>query len=419
VILVVTAVVVVLALVAGGVFVVTRDDDDTATASETSTTSTSVPDESTTTTTAADESDEGEEVDPEFAALVDELQTYVEDERGLEFKEDVEVELLADDQFVDRLLEDFDEDREELEQDALLLQSLGIIEPGTDLADALEDVVTAGVIGFYDPETDELVVRGTDTNLYVQQTIVHELVHALDDQWFDLDRPELDDAVDESSFGFGVLVEGSAHHIDQTWGDDLSEEDQEQLAVDMLRYESGMDLDFDTFPLELYEFIASQYPLGAAFVEDVLDDRGLEGVDAAFEAPPMTSKEVMEPDAYLDGFEPTPVDVPPAEGDVVDEGVFGQFLLEFVLQDEPSVDAEEVASGWAGDWYVAWEDAGSTCLRVDFATEDADAHDALAAALAEWAPSLPDAEVDEVDGDLVRLTSCVEGTAGGDATSPG
>jgi hypothetical protein len=411
--LVAVAIVVVVALVAAGVgWTFLRDDDDDTAAPEPTTTTETTP-ESTTPTT--DDEQAPSEDEAELEAIVEELQDYVEDERGLEFKQDVVVELLDGDEFEARLLEDFEEDREELEQDALLMQALGVLEPGADLADALEDVLTAGVLGFYDPETDELVVRGADVNLFVQQTIVHELVHALDDQWYDLDRPELDDAADETGFGFGVLVEGSARYFDQGWTDSLPSEDQEALERQAREFEADMlgSIDPTSFPFEIYDFIASQYPLGASFVDAIIEEDGDGAVDAAFEAPPATSKEVMEPDAYLDGFEPTPVEPPSAEGTVVDEGVFGQFLLEFVLDREPSIDAEEVASGWAGDWYVAWEADGQTCLRADFAAEDESAGARLAESLTEWATSLPDAEVEELSSGLVRLTSCVEGTAGG------
>lgn len=410
--LVPVAVLVLVALVAGGAGWVLLRDDGGEPAASTSTVpapSTTAADESATTTT--DEAPSAERA--ELEALVDELQRYVEEERGLPFLEDVEVELLDDDAFEARLLEDFEEDREELEQDTLVLQALGVLEPGRDLADALEEVLTAGVLGFYDPKTDELVVRGTDLNLYVQETIVHELVHALDDQHFDLDRPELEDVDDESGFGFDVLAEGSARYVDQAWADDLTPDEREQLAVEELRFGAEMDIDPQSFPFDLFELIRRQYPLGAEFVDALVATGGSAAVDEAYADPPTTSKEVMEPEAYVEGFEPVEVPPPPADGEVVDEGAFGQFLLEFVLDTQTSADAEEVASGWAGDWYVAWEAEGRTCVRIDIVGEDRAASEAIAEALDEWAEGLLDAEVARAERGAVRLTSCVDGTTSG------
>ena len=74
-----------------------------------------------------------------------------------------------------------------------------------------------GVVGFYDPETDELVVRGAALTPYVRTTIAHELVHALDDQHLDLDRPEYDEADDEIGFGFSSVVEGNARRVENAY----------------------------------------------------------------------------------------------------------------------------------------------------------------------------------------------------------
>jgi hypothetical protein len=351
--------------------------------------------------------------------MVVELQDFVEDERGLEFKDDVVVELLSDDEFVERLLTDFDEDREELEQNARILQTIGLVEPGTDLAAALESLLGAGVLGFYDPETDELVVRGDDTNEYVKQTIVHELTHALDDQWYELDRPELEDATDESAFAFSAVVEGNGRTVEEAYEDSLNEDELEELLVEELRFGAEADIDPRAIPPVLIDSLLAPYELGEAFLGEVTDELGVEGLDEAFESPPPTSKEIMQPDVYLDGFAATPVAAPPSDGEVVDEGMFGQFTLEMVLdQAVSSKEAKSMATAWEGDAYVVWEADGQTCLRSDFAFTDGTDADDLVDTLTDWATELPDAEVEVLDSGLVRLTSCIEGTSGG-ATSPG
>jgi hypothetical protein len=399
-------------VLAAVVWVVASDGDETA-ASEPAPT-TEPPD----TTSTTDTVPEGE-IDPDFTAMVVELQDFVEDERGLEFKDDVVVELLSDDEFVERLLTDFDEDREELEQNARILQTIGLVEPGTDLAAALESLLGAGVLGFYDPETDELVVRGDDTNEYVKQTIVHELTHALDDQWYELDRPELEDATDESAFAFSAVVEGNGRTVEEAYEDSLNEDELEELLVEELRFGAEADIDPRAIPPVLIDSLLAPYELGEVFLGEVTDELGVEGLDEAFESPPPTSKEIMQPDVYLDGFAATPVAAPPSDGEVVDEGMFGQFTLEMVLdQAVSSKEAKSMATAWEGDAYVVWEADGQTCLRSDFAFTDGTDADDLVDTLTDWATELPDAEVEVLDSGLVRLTSCIEGTSGG-ATSPG
>src|SRR5690606_29911138 len=120
-----------------------------------------------------------------LATTVEEISAFVEEARGLEFREPVDVELAAGEEFEQRLLEDFDEDVEELEATGTLLTAFGLIDPSVDVVEAMRSLLGGGVVGFYDPETEELVVRGDDVTPYVRTTIAHELVHALDDQHFE------------------------------------------------------------------------------------------------------------------------------------------------------------------------------------------------------------------------------------------
>ncbi len=96
------------------------------------------------------------------------------------------------------------------------------------------------MLGFYDPESGELVVRGTEPSLFLQSVIVHELTHALDDQHFELDRPEVEEN-DEHSFGFTALVEGNARTVENLWKDQLTDEEAAQLSSEELAFSMGVD----------------------------------------------------------------------------------------------------------------------------------------------------------------------------------
>jgi hypothetical protein len=409
---VIVAIVVVLALLAGAVgLVLTRDEGGEDAAAATTTTTT---EESTTTTeepTTTTESDAGSS-DEEFVALVRELQAFVEDERGLEFVEDVQVDLADDDEFEARLLEDFAEDEADLREDERVFKALGLLEPDVDLVEALRELLSVGVIGFYDPETGELVVRGTDTSPYVQRTIVHELTHALDDQHFELDRPEIDEAVTEIGFGFSSLVEGNASVVESAWEAELSEDEQDAIFEEELQSSFGLD---PNIPLVLLELLVAPYEEGEPLVDTILDEAGQERLDAAFAVPPLTSKEVLDPDLFLEGFVARSVTKPPADGDEFDEGAFGQLTLELLLDQAGVGDG---ADGWGGDWYVAWDNPdGTTCVRADFAGVTSDDTAELGEALSDWAQTQPQASIEDLPDDLVRLTACTTSSTGGGGLS--
>ena len=163
---------------------------------------------------AADATTAGTTPNGNEAALLEEvarLSSFVEAARGLTFKEPVAVHLADDAEFEDLLFATVtDEDWADMEASAASLEALGLVEPGIDMRATMTDLLGAGVLGYYDTETGELVLRGGEINPLVQSTLVHELTHAIDDQRFELDRPELDEATDESGFGFSALVEGNA-----------------------------------------------------------------------------------------------------------------------------------------------------------------------------------------------------------------
>lgn len=344
--------------------------------------------------------------DADFDAVVAELAGFVEAERGLAFVDPVEVEVADDDEFSARLLEDFDEEVDDLEKTDAALTALGLLPPEVDLEEELRAFYDVGVLGFYDPETDELVVRGTDPTLYTQQTIAHELVHALDDQHHDLDRPELDDAPDESSLGFAALVEGDARRVEAAWEEELSPEDLVRLSEEEYGYAAEAGLDFGAFPLVLVDLVQAPYVLGEPLVAEILDDGGEAGLEEAFAEPPVTSEQVIHPEAYLEGETAVEVAPPPAEGEVTDEGVFGELVLRLLLEGPlSSAEARTASEGWGGDSYVVWRDGDRSCLRVDFAADRPEDHDELLDALITWAEQEPEADIESVD-DLVRLTSC-------------
>ena len=320
----------------------------------------------------------------ELRAAVDEISAVVEAERGLAFTEPVDVELAGEGEFQRRLLDDFDEGVDELRNTEVLLKAFGLVEADVDLVDAMRTLLGAGVVGFYDPETDELVVRGTALTPYVRTTIAHELTHALDDQRFDLDRPEYDDADDEIDFGFSAVVEGNARRVEDAYRAGLSDEEQLDAAAEELSLAGGLDL--GDVPLVLVDLISAPYGLGHDFVVQLLDDGGQEALDAAFDAPPRTSEQVIDPASYEAGEGGIDVPAPAVTGQVVDQGVAGQFLIQVVLADGLDADhARAAATGWGGDSVVAWRDGQRPCATLAAVGDDPGETAELRGAFEDWA----------------------------------
>lgn len=307
----------------------------------------------------------------ELVAEVRELQDFVATARGREFKQDVTVELLDDAAFEQRLLEAIDEDRDDIEIQGRVLSALGLIEPDVDVLEATEQALSQGVLGFYETEMNELVVRGTELTPYVRQTIVHELVHAFDDQWFELYRPEYDDRDDEISQGFRSILEGNARRIEADWVDTLSEDERRERNREEAL--AGLNADYADVPEILIGLLVSPYEDGLVLVTELADLGGEAVIDQALETPPTTTEQVLLPEKYLVLEEGLDVPPPPADGEIIADGAFGMLMIQLMLSDVLSdSQAFQGAVGWGGDSFVAWEDgedSATTCVRIDVEME--------------------------------------------------
>ena len=343
-------------------------------------------------------------VPPDLEQVVVELEAFVERERGQRFERPVDVRLVSDERFeaAVRRLRRRDGDRDG-NRDRLfvgLFRSLGLVEGEFDPA-AIEEGADDRILGFYDPERDTLLVRGSRPTPAVRRVLVHELTHALDDQHFGLERPELDERDDEAAIAFQSLVEGDAVRIEGLYFASLPAEDRRLAEIDgggPLAAESAV-------PRVVEALLAFPYEAGEALVEALLLEGGPERLDAAFVDPPTTTEAVLHPERFLAGEQPKPVPDPEPGGEPVDGGVLGELVLRLVLQssiDRPG--AARAADGWGGDRYVAWFEGERLCVRAAVVMDTPADRNELVAALRRWADRHPGATVDE--GDPVILTRC-------------
>lgn len=316
--------------------------------------------------------------------VLPDLRRFVESQRGLRFLRPVDVELLDDEAFEERLGPTDEEDREEIEETQSVLEAMGLLDPGTDLVAAVDDFAGEAVLGFYDAETEELVVRGRDASALVRSTVVHEFVHALEDQHFDLDRPDLGD---EAAAGFLALAEGSAVRIEQRYIDSLPRAERRAAAEAEATRGEGIP---DNLPEVVQTLFGFPYAFGPDVVRALIRAGGQNRLDAAFTSPPASTEQVLEPARYLRGDKPRTVPIPDPDRPAFDDGEIGELFLLLMLRAELSNDvAREAARGWGGDHYVAWRDGDRTCVRIDFVMDTSEDTAELEDALENWAAERP------------------------------
>jgi hypothetical protein len=340
---------------------------------------------------------------PSLDAFVPEAERFVEEHRGLHFTSAVRVLLLDDAAFRHRSGGGGIDPALAAEIDALQL-----VPRSVDLAAAARRSQAEGVVGLYEPPSRTLLVRGTAPTPFVREVLVHELTHALQDQWFGIDRPQLDSGVDERAQAFSALVEGDAVRIEDEY---LASLPASQRVRARLERDAATGVGGET-PAPLAAIVHFPYTAGATFVRALATVRGQAGVDAAFRTPPATSAEILEPQRFLGGTAATVhVATPAAAGPVIDRGVLGELGLRLLLEHAATTgairaaDAEAAAAAWHGDAYVAWTGGAIACMRVALAAAPGPDHLLLERALAAYTARSTGVSLAEAAGTLT-VTSC-------------
>ncbi|HEX3393700.1 MAG TPA: hypothetical protein VHS52_04160 [Acidimicrobiales bacterium] len=337
--------------------------------------------------------------------VLPELEAFVEQARGLRFERPPKVSLVGDDEF-EKLLDGDGSDTggQQDAQTALgVLRALGLVEGNVDIQ-SVGRKQDSQTVGFYDDQTTELYVRGVDATPYAEDTLVHELTHALDDQHFGLARPELDKPDQgDAQTAFQALVEGDAVTVETAWYDSRSKEDRD--AIDAAETAAGGGADNGSEPDVFTKLLAFPYSVGPSFVAAVRESGGQARLDATFERPPTTTEQILYPKRFLAGEGAVAVPAPPADGKVVDEGSLGELGLFLVADATVShQDAGRASTGWGGDAYRAWRDGDRTCIRVNIQMDTPTDTAQLLDALATWSAKHPGSTVS--GRDPIVITNC-------------
>ena len=328
--------------------------------------------------------------------VVLQLQSFVERARGLTYKTPVKVTVLKDASFLARLEASSSPDVTDLHNEEATLRALRLLPDDVDLAQERKSSLER-VLGFYDPATKELYVKGLGTTPYVRYVLAHELTHALQDQQFDLTRLRADN--NDAALAARAVVEGDAQRTMRNYLSTLTVLEQDAIAREGRArqddiYNQAYYTSFDNFP----------YVVGMAWNDAVRGTRGQAALDAAFRSYPQSTAEIMHPDRYLAGVGPVAVPPPTADGPIVDQGVVGEYQLVYLLA--RVIDDQEafaIAQAWGGSRFVTWRTGNRSCTRVRFTMLSSGADRVLAQALGAWAAT-GDAHVQGTGP--VTLTAC-------------
>ena len=212
-----------------------------------------------------------------YAREVAEAIPRIEQATGLKFKTPPKVEVRTRDQVREFLLKQMDDatPATQLAGEEKAYKLLRLIPDTMDLRGFFVRVLTEQVVGYYDPKAKTLyVVDGADEQV-VGITITHELIHALQDQYVDLDSIQKSGSNNDRLAAAQALIEGEAQfeQISIMLGGPDQIEARLPGAWDRVREEirnrQGEMPVFATAPMVIQESLLFPYLSGAEFVRRV------------------------------------------------------------------------------------------------------------------------------------------------------
>ena len=248
---------------------------------------------------------------------------------------------------------------EALRREGELLQLLGFAPVTFVYLDEMLKLLDAQLEGFYEPNNGTMYLAADLKGKEAQATLAHELVHALQDQSWDLkSRSTYKPGEGDKTLALACLAEGDATSLMM----DFAMADDNGTALDLpegaLRgmMAAGMETAaIQNVPQILKRSLIAPYVDGLFFVHAARRKGGWPAVNQIWENPPTTTEQVL----HFDKWEKheTPVTVSPPTATALgagwakdDEDSFGE--LEFAIMYEEWVDggvARAAASGWGGD----------------------------------------------------------------------
>ena len=239
-----------------------------------------------------------------------------------------------------------------------------------DSFDRLIDLYESQVLAYYDPDSRTFyalaqpppALQNLPEGMAAQDgVIVHELMHALQDQHHEIGRRAMEMRRDtDASLAYHALLEGEASlvmlaYLLEQGGADFDTMIREPLFDGVVGAAAAADFMFDgSAPRYFVESMKFPYLEGLRFVIAAYRRGGWAELDRVYAAPPLSTREILHPDEYFERrFTPVAFDgKPPLSLEALTVEHLGQFHWNFLV-------GKDNARGWASDRVTIVQDA--TC----------------------------------------------------------
>ena len=246
----------------------------------------------------------------------------------------------------------------------------GLYPPNIDLKHQTLKLLRNEVIGFYNPDTKEMVIiqqPSGHTSFDIKgfapgmggMVLAHELTHALQDQHFSIEKMlrQVKDN-DDQTLALKCVAEGDATLAGYGYvAGHLDSANVGLLVTQLDALPANSAVQKQEIPLAVMVPMLFQYSGGSRFVAEAWRRGGWAAVDQLYRNPPRSSQQIMQPELYFDHPAP-PVHIELmgyenllAGWKKVDDDTYGELLLKLILQRNlpPHAPAFDTLPRWAGD----------------------------------------------------------------------
>lgn len=340
-------------------------------------------------------------VPDELRAAADRVLPRLQELAGLEQRAPIAIDVRSREElyrFVrDRLAEELPPD--EIAGLEATYEALGLLPEGLDLEALLLELYTEQIVGFYDPARDTLYVVADVPREQLETVLVHELVHALQDQHADLEAL-VDPALgSDRQTAAHAAIEGHATLVMVAYTLDAMGADPSALvALPDLAGLLGPALEGSGFPVLsgapriIREALLFPYFGGAGFAQELWRRAGSGAASpdgTAYPAPlgallPESTEQVRRPGERFFPEPDAPTELrfdadPSASWPLLYENTFGELELSVLLSEWLGEGAANLAHGWDGDRFLTLRaPGGGVALDIAVAWDDAAAAEAFA-----------------------------------------
>ncbi len=308
-----------------------------------------------------------------YADMVADAVPKIEKAVGVPFKTPPKLEVRTREQVRDFLIKKFDEGTPAAEvagQEAAY-KAFGLIPDTLNLRKFLVDLLTEQIIGYYDPSAKVLyVVKGAPDDL-VSVTVTHELVHALQDQYVNLDSLQHLTGDNDREMAIQAVIEGEATYEQMsimTGGQNIATlmPGGWDRVREMIRESQSSQPVFASAPEVIQEELLFPYLSGAEFMRRF---KAHEPGKLPLTDLPVSTTQILHEPAFFG----TPRDVPAAVtlpatvGRTIYENDLGEFDTRLFLyrHTHDQTLAVSAAEGWDGERFrILAEPSGTAVVWV-------------------------------------------------------